>query len=182
MKQLLLILFISTLSLCACKKKTISKPDLPPATQTGAFTFGCYIDGKPYSTAGEKIMGVETYAYFSKIKYGSNVCLTISTSREEPNQDFYIGIRYKDMETMDYEVGEDFFEFQGLYGDYSNSTVPTGSNLFETDSTHTLKIHFNKFTGFSSGGILAGTFSGSMINKDGTVIQVTDGRFDLSLQ
>ncbi|MGB3342889.1 MAG: hypothetical protein WBA61_03175 [Aequorivita sp.] len=48
MKTYLLILFFSTVTFLGCSKKDDNgfTPTLPPITQTGENTFGCYVDGK----------------------------------------------------------------------------------------------------------------------------------------
>lgn len=47
------LIALLALLLLACKKDKASdpapvQPKLPPATQTGANTFGCYVNGKPF--------------------------------------------------------------------------------------------------------------------------------------
>ena len=47
MKKLLLIL-LTTFFLSCCNKDDDNPQTLPPATQTGAGTFACYVNGKPF--------------------------------------------------------------------------------------------------------------------------------------
>ena len=47
MKKLMLVFWLAVL-LVACTKKQDPEPDLPPETQSGANTFGCYLNGVPW--------------------------------------------------------------------------------------------------------------------------------------
>lgn len=179
MKQLL-ILSIALLSLAACKKPTAPEPIpiLPPATQEGKYTFGCYINGKPYNTNGTSGGWDGDHAEFGDIVYSSATSLNMFVSKGEPNMKFRISMRYVPGK-MQYTIGHDAWEYIAVFSDYSGSTIPTGSNTFLTDSTHQLHLSFSKFTGLQQGCILAGTFYGSMVNSTGDSIVITDGRFDL---
>lgn len=60
MKHLLFITlffsFMSLLTASGCKKNKLSELDkLPPATQTGANTFGCLVNGKAYLPGGWEV-------------------------------------------------------------------------------------------------------------------------------
>jgi hypothetical protein len=46
MKTTILTFYVLITTLTACSDDTGFKPTLPAITQTGANTFGCYIDGK----------------------------------------------------------------------------------------------------------------------------------------
>ncbi|TAG01448.1 MAG: hypothetical protein EAZ44_08460 [Cytophagia bacterium] len=48
MKKLKIFAIILLLTIASCKKKQDPEPDLPPETQSGANTFGCYLNGVPW--------------------------------------------------------------------------------------------------------------------------------------
>ncbi len=52
MKTILIFLFAACSIFASCKKDKTQEDSLPPATQTGANTFGCYINGKLYVPKG----------------------------------------------------------------------------------------------------------------------------------
>ncbi len=52
MKTILIFLFAACSIFASCKKDKLQEDSLPPATQTGANTFGCYINGKLYVPKG----------------------------------------------------------------------------------------------------------------------------------
>ncbi len=65
----LLLIALSSI-FASCKKETtnIKEEQLPPETQTGAFTFGCKIDGMIYTATGKGGLLADekvNYSYFS---------------------------------------------------------------------------------------------------------------------
>ena len=52
MKNILIIVTLRLLSAASCKKDKASEDQLPPATQTGANTFGCLVNGKVFVPKG----------------------------------------------------------------------------------------------------------------------------------
>jgi len=52
------VLLITSLCFTQCKKNATNPVDeLPPATQTGANTFGCLINGQPFTPGGSALSG-----------------------------------------------------------------------------------------------------------------------------
>ncbi|MEZ5046085.1 MAG: hypothetical protein R2831_03745 [Chitinophagaceae bacterium] len=167
----------------ACKKKTISKPDLPPATQTGANTFGCYIDGKAFFASGSLPgiglnLGTGSYAIFSirNDSFPKDTSIEIDT-RNDDYQDLVLEIRFTE-KMVYYDVGNSKVEL--------NCRFYKGDDYFYTDSTHKINLHvtlflYNSyFSGNIKDDIFAGRFSGTLVNNKGIEIALTDGRFDLS--
>ena len=52
MKNLVIITMLLLLCAASCKKENKNEDQLPPATQTGANTFGCLVNGKVYVPKG----------------------------------------------------------------------------------------------------------------------------------
>ncbi len=173
MKKLLLLLVTLTLSCCS---KDDNKPEnpidqLPPATQTGANTAGCLIDGKAFLPKG----------YFPD---GNLVCNYIN------GKDFTIGIAQKnDNQTLSLNVisynqslviGETYqlkeYGSDSKFGEYNIYEINTDTR-FRTTSiiTGELKITNHNF----DKAILSGTFWFDAVNKNGEKVQVREGRFDM---
>ncbi|GAB2858733.1 Riean_0653 family protein [Hymenobacter ruber] len=80
-KQAAILLLAALLGLSQCKKKD---PDpasqLPPATQTGANTFGCLVNGQAYTPKGNNGMSNLYVSYDSTFRGGA---LGIETYRLE---------------------------------------------------------------------------------------------------
>ena len=60
----LALLLAALLGLSQCKKKRDPAPEdqLPPATQTGANTFGCLVNGQPWTPQGYN--GMSNYSVY----------------------------------------------------------------------------------------------------------------------
>ena len=164
-RLLLFRAFILSINLC-CNKDKLTK-----ATQTGANTFSCKIDGVVFKSSesaglfGSPPVTVYNYPgdFFTLLgKYYGDRSDPIST---------YISLSLTHLEnTGTYKLN--VYPNQSVYViDYS------GGPVYQTDSTHTGIVNITRCDNLNS--IYSGTFSFSAIDKNtGKVIKVTDGRFD----
>jgi len=153
------LLVLCSLTFSNCKKKE-QQPDLPPITITGENTFGCYIDGEPYAIfEGTPNPWKLTWTKFSN-RFTDSM-LFVQISNEDPVWGFYIKIK----------------NF-GQIGAFESKNYPFKSRFFDfyTNQDHFLTVEITKAIPNQH---YAGTFSGEMINGDGKVIHITDGRFDI---
>ena len=174
MKKILLFALLLTM-LTACKKKE-SKPDLPPATQTGANTFGCYIDGKPYAIWDGDPKDDWTYPNHTSIDdYFNDYSLFISIKNDSPRWWFALKINLsQNIDGAYYSKGWPYYT---TFKDADvNGSIPLPSNLYETNDSNYLTVHLTKSI---TGKQYSGTFSGTMKNDEGKIITITDGRFDI---
>lgn len=171
----ILLLFATVLTLTCCdkddNKNKAPLEQLPPATQTGANTGGCLVDGQAFLPKG----------YFPD---GNLTCNYID------GKDFNIGIAQKyDNQTIVVDVisynkklvvGETYILNENAadskFGEYT-IFENTGRHSYNTTTTITgeLKItnhNFNK-------AILSGTFWFDAINSDGKIVKIREGRFDM---
>ena len=172
MNKVIISSFLAIGILLGCKKKE-KEPDLPPITSTGENTFGCYIDGEPYAIfEGTPNPWKLTWTKFTD-GYSDSM-LFIEMSHEDPRWFFHITIKnFGQLGSFDSKN----FPYQSAFTGYKNGgTMPTHSNLYETKQDHFLTVEIIKAIPNRH---YAGTFSGEMINGDGKVIQITDGRFDI---
>ncbi len=157
----------------ACSKKDICDNPidcLPPATQTGAGTIGCLINGQPFSPGGSQFSGptqqanyntdLEGELYFSLIAINkkTNKAIGINISGMEINQG----------ETYDLRYDEEISKLV-IYD--------SGFSIYETGYSHTGEITFFKFDDIN--GIVSGTFWFDAINEEGEVVEIREGRFDM---
>lgn len=78
-----------------CDKEKLAPIDqLPPATQTGANTFGCLINGEVFKPSGSNLGGPVLSA--SYILYNGKYGLSIGASQGGGGYDSYCYIRYRD--------------------------------------------------------------------------------------
>ena len=171
MKKTILLL-LTTLTLSCCNKDD-DKPtnplsQLPPATQTGANTFGCLINGEPFVVSNTS---QQTAIY-------QDGGLLIGGQKNINNNPTQVS-----MFISEANIGEIIAE-NNLYVLNSNS-VPKGEYYIEnqncfyfTSSNYTGAITITKLDNINF--IVSGTFEFKSIsdNCEG-IIDITNGRFDL---
>jgi len=146
-------------------------PGLPPATQSGANTFGCLVNGVPWVPAGSNGTSNLSIDYDPVINNGifSIVAYRFNLSS---NDQMIMGIR------------------NGLNSLNSQSELTLSSNSLYSISFNERCHWFNQFTDVSSNGtltlkkfdranrIIAGEFNAKMFKAGCDTIKITNGRFD----
>jgi hypothetical protein len=173
------------ISFWTCKSSNSPTPleQLPPATQTGANTFGCLIDGQawiPNGTGGFMPSPAINGGYLGDSpKYGVNIW---TYQRDGKLLEVYVE---KVEKTGRYELNFDTETSPNLvypksYGYYSirNATPATSSSYVTTSQV----VGYVNFTVADTVmGKLAGTFEFDAIDKNsGKIIKITNGRFDIN--
>lgn len=186
MKTIILTLIFFITVLMGCNNNDDNKfiPTLPPATQTGANTFGCYIDGK-------LLVPRDGTGYYG----GSDDGMSSPVSGTPPNW-VYKDIHVHDFKSssngiMDihfvnlHENGEGIFEIQESNcerGLAANATLNIRCRINEKwycsiENTGTLTITRYDY----ENRIFSGTFSCKAVNRDNPddIVDITQGRFDI---
>ena len=191
-----ILLFLTILSLMACSSDDATTPQqkLPPATTTGANTFGCIIDGK---------ILLPRSGNTSQINPLSGAILT----RGYPSFDF----DYYELEIIDHKSTPRASLFLHMHNAPANGlgtfTINESNGLTSIDGLEHHYIHCNIFNSESnsyqryisyensgtytisrltrnanSGNIISGTFNCKLrnINDPTDEIEITDGRFDIN--
>lgn len=175
------LLLTALLGLSQCKKSDPdpAKPEdqLPPATQTGQHTFGCLLNGQPWTPSG--YVGHPNFITTYDAGYaGGN--LTIRVNRTIPadgiNQTLLIG------GTSITKAGTYNFSNNGPAGAYYNSGVAgncheyyyTNPGFLMTGQLTVTRLDQQK-------GIVAGTFDFNLWQPGCDTVKVTKGRFDYTL-
>ncbi|GAA4352522.1 hypothetical protein GCM10023185_12310 [Hymenobacter saemangeumensis] len=177
MNKLLLFLTAAAALFSACGKDDPDPVDqLPPATQTGANTFGCLVNGQPWTPKGNNGTSNYTVSYDPAYRYGT---LNVGAYR-------YVG-----KGTNDYQI-------VGIYSDSLRHTgvckiLPRGRHgASVVDRMNGCEAHSIDAGTFCRGqftitrldlqaGIVSGTFSFTLYKPGCDSIRVTDGRFDRKL-
>ena len=170
------LLLAALLGLSQCKKKDPAPVDqLPPATQTGAGTFGCLVNGQPWTPKGNNGFSNYSVSYDPTYRKGT---LNVATYR-------YIG------------KGADDYQMVGFYAD----SIPASGaySLAIRNHQEGLFVDRTKTCQFSGGdpyfrrgtltitrldlraGIVAGTFEFTLAKPGCDTVRVTQGRFDKKL-
>ncbi|MDD3003653.1 DUF6252 family protein [Flavobacterium sp.] len=185
MKTYIKYLFVF-LAITACNnddnKKTTNPIDqLPPATQTGANTAGCLVNGvaflpKGYFPGGNLVCNYIDGKDFilsigERIMQGSSdIMRDVSFGSQNQNLHDNVGVTYL--------LGENNFDGNSKYGNYIiyNNTNSSEIN-YETNSivTGEFKITYHNY----NSAILSGTFWFDAVNANGEKVEVREGRFDI---
>ena len=146
---------------------------LPPATQTGAQTFGCLIDGEPFFPGR---FGRDRPNAFYQFVRGA-FTLGISASRGGGPSLTSIGVSGLDIEGLEERtyslISEESGNFDGHYrlgGGVELNTGTTNENPGMLTITNFDEENF----------IVSGTFEFTVLDNEGNEIRITEGRFDLN--
>lgn len=172
----LFIAIIAVFALCIGCNNDDNEPDnptdqLPPATQTGAQTFGCLINGEPFLP---KNFGQNRLNVFVQTINGNYYLGMISSSSD--NQTIIVGAtEVQDLKPGVYSLSdEEPGSFSASYKQVVNSTESiNGKTTSESPGTITI----TKFDPVNF--ILSGNFEFKVKDENNNLIKITDGRFDL---
>lgn len=147
---------------------------LPPATQIGAQTFGCLVDGKVFlpKSFGHNRLN----AFYQNSNDSFTLSISSESSENNTNRYFIIigGAKVQNLEEKSYELGDDI---DGKYTALFTRGSINDQTLSTTDmNPGKLNITFFDPTNF----IVSGTFEFTVLDNDGKEIKITDGRFDLN--
>ena len=168
------LLLAALLGLCQCKKKD---PDpvsqLPPATQTGANTFGCLVNGQPWLPSGNNGGPNSVALYDPGINTPSGAQLNIATYRISDSRTYIrlaCGpiVAQKRTFVMTLPMTEANGCYEGLDGSYCG-----GSALTYLKGQMVLTRIDEQI------GIISGTFWFTSVRRGSPdTLKVTQGRFD----
>jgi hypothetical protein len=171
------------LLLTQCKKNgpEPAKPEdqLPPATQAGANTFGCLVNGQPWTPSSFLLTNTFSVSYDPSYVGGA---LQVKTKR-------YTGANYALLQAMTFgaaavkKVGVYQFPLNGLNSIfYSDTNQPTPCSDYGSPRSTTYQAGTLTITRFDlSQGIISGTFSFTLVQPGCDTLKITQGRFDKKL-
>jgi len=187
MKTILLTL-LTIITLTSCNKNDDDNeftPTLPPITQTGANTFGCYVNGNLLTPRD----GTGTYL-------GADRSMRIHSLTDNSGNNVYREIRVRDFKGDSNGIIKIHFADINTYsiGDFiiNESNCEDGLNA-NNNTNITVRWYGNWYCSINNGGIInfskidnlanyAGTFSCTVQNRDNPndIIEITQGRFDIN--
>ena len=173
MKKLLLIL-LTTFTLNCCNndddKPKTELEKLPPATQTGANTFGCLLDGKAFlpgnfpnaSNCFYQLVDGEYYFALNTSKINEDNLLVsiglITNAKQIEQNEEYI---------LEENIPSNAFGQYGLEGIFTTTD----------GTTHTGELTITKLDDINH--IVSGTFWFDIVDFQGNSHQIREGRFDM---
>ena len=179
------LLLAALLGLSQCKKSDSgpAKPEdqLPPATQTGAHTFGCLLNGQPWTPSTRVLSNsyIVTYdpgylggALQIKAKY-----YTSTSPSSTMVQALTLGAAYVN------KTGTYLFPLNGLNGVfYTDTGISSSCSEYGSPKTSTYQSGSLVITHFDlKEGIISGTFDFKLFQPGCDTLKVTQGRFDYKL-
>lgn len=171
------LLLAALLGLSQCKKADLTPEEqLPPTTQTGANTFGCLVNGQPWTPKGYNgtsnysvsydaglnggVFDLQTYRYPDASKYFQNIYLDVLSDCQVGTYSFdsskRTGVVFQDGKTNCYWSNTD------------NATTYRRGSLTIT------RLDLQA-------GIIWGTFAFTLYKSGCDSVRVTNGRFDKKL-
>jgi len=178
------LIFIICLSLLfySCKKHVIQPQDqlslLPPATQTGANTFGCLVNGQAFLPGGSIFAGPHLQCNY--IYTAGGFYFTVSGSNKDSKGTITdITVRTDSLAVSDGQIIKlTNYNVPGKAdGDYSIINSVGQVNMYATNDVVTGQLKISRLD--DSKQIVSGTFYFNAINTAGDTVKITDGRFDM---
>lgn len=174
------VLILICLCTISCKKTHNNAtdpnniPGLPPATQIGANTFGCLVNGVPWVPAGSN--GTPNLSIDYDPGFNNGI-FTISAMRViSPSQTTSIGIGIRDSLNFFSSPKLLSLSSNSLFGVYYNDFVNCTYGYFDTAIIREGQILIAVLNRTSR--IIAGTFEAMLIKPSCDTIRITNGRFD----
>jgi hypothetical protein len=181
MKNILIILLLAILASChrSSDDSTVSELDkLPAATQSGANTAGCYINGKLLipKNGSQAIGGSPAYGLNISTTYGS-FSLNIKNFKE--NIFLHLFINNLDINKSKYFLKQSDGESFEPHNSVESQAYLFFDNKVYLSSDDCGEIYISKNTY----PIISGVFNATLYNKNNPTekIQITDGRFDINV-
>ncbi len=173
MKKIFLVITLTTLLAC-CNRDDNPTPtptpvsQLPPATLTGANTFGCLIDGEVFKPG----LTNNSYNCFYQLVGGEYYFLvTANNSKNNITKGIFVGTEKK---TISQGQTLNLYErvSGNAWGTYFLNSDPYTTNIINTGELKITKLDFTN-------NIVSGTFWYDVKDNQNVIHQIRDGRFDM---
>jgi hypothetical protein len=174
MKQFLLTIFSFIYFGSGCKK--LQENQLPDATQTGANTYGCLVNGNTWIPSGRAAgsgINATSGGFFGTPDGKRNIFIKAYSSND------YIDVYLKNIyQTGTYLLNKNTDVHPNVaYPESYGAYFVDGQDYYVTDPTHTGAVIITYAD--TSTGIVSGTFEMHLYQKNsGKIINITKGRFD----
>ncbi|MDT0650602.1 DUF6252 family protein [Autumnicola edwardsiae] len=170
--KFLIVLLLFNFNSCSKQDDCDNPLDcLPPATQTGAGTIGCLVDGKPFTPGGNQLGGPTQQVFYQFVDGEYHFGLFAINKRGDRNEAIGLNSKGIILENSAYTLSLEITS--------QNATYKIGAIRFETTQENTGEIIFTKFD--ENTNIVSGTFWFDAVNEAGEVVEIREGRFDMKL-
>ena len=175
MKNIIIIVTLMLLSAASCKKDKASEDQLPPATQTGANTFGCLINGKVFVPKGYDGSGRPNPHVQYDYDLNGQPFLSIDAKRYDQNQvNGSVFILFNNLNnTGSYQIPT-LFKYSVGWSD-----IIPGCGMGNLDATVSAWGGGDISRLDIANRIISGTFNFKAIKPGCDTVRISDGRFDI---
>ncbi|MCC4214160.1 hypothetical protein [Leeuwenhoekiella parthenopeia] len=175
MKRLVFILLLVFAGICcSCKNDDdggcVGVDCLPPETQTGENTFGCLLDGEPFIPRG----GVNPLDCVYQLIDGERYFNLEAAMNDAGFNEIAISITTNAKEIIENQTYSLVSEFE--VGGVSGKYIFNG-DIFDTDNQNSGKLTITHLD--IDNQIVSGTFFFDVIDQNGELREIRDGRFDM---
>lgn len=182
-KHILILLLPLLLILTNCKKDDDHVKDpvelLPPATQTGANTVGCLVNGEAFLPKGGGLSGNKN-CFYQFVDGGYHFGLSFRIIVNNDTQSVSLFTRDKVIEEGQTYIldANRFVDTIGRGAGYSHFNYDAGiENYYFTTTAVTGEMTITKLD--FENNIVSGTFWFDAINDNGDIVEIREGRFDM---
>ena len=168
------ILFFMVAAIVSCSKEAPINTDLPPATEEGKNTFGCYIDGSPFVAKVRFTIGGTT-AVSGTFNEETNYLILQGAQETEPDKLEKVVIRAYVLNGEGTYIMKALSDKADGYQDFSGSKCTYYHDLSNLGTVVITYLNPTK-------NIIAGTFEMELVNPDCyyKTLKITEGRFDFA--
>ena len=175
------LLLVALLGLSKCKKNDADPTSqLPPATQTGANTFGCLVNGQPWTPSGNDGLPNSVALYDPGINTPSGAQLNIETYRvgaPETSITLYCGPITPQKRTFSIGIPLNRPPLAEATGCYEGGSVSFCNSSLAYITGQIVLTRMDE-----QAGIVAGTFWFTAVRMGSSdTLKVTQGRFDYKI-
>jgi len=178
MKPILLFILLPLLLAASCKKDKLADElsKLPPATQTGANTFGCLVNGKAWiPDNGCTLLCPQALKFYYDNSNGGLFAITAKWKLNNREETIVIGL-----DSMNYKNS---FHFEpnetSVRLSFNNKAGCDLSFLIDKNVETTGVVLINRFD--LTNALISGTFDFTLSKLGCETIRITNGRFDAKL-
>ena len=177
MKKIITVILLSTLLGASCKKTSTPDPadQLPPATQTGANTFGCLVNDKVWIPKG--YLGTGSPNPNIKMEIGLNGRPTLTIDTKQISNTTVEGTIFLSIGNLDHLGDYNYStDLNFLFG-WSKYFGQCGTPVFDSTVQKWGKVKIVKLDNQSN--IVSGSFILKFKRPNCDTIFLNDGRFDI---
>ena len=182
MKKLILLL-TTIFAVSCCSKDDDRTPieQLPVATQVGANTAGCLVNGQVFLPKGSSQFGPILSCFYQQDSDGYHFGLAITEKRTNENKSVNISLNPRELfENTTYSFGirtNNGTNYNSNFGRFIITSNITSAIQYVTTNTYIGELKITKLD--TQKKIISGTFWYDAVNSDGIKVEIREGRFDM---